>query len=332
MNILDKILLFPYYLALKSRHRKFDSGKKTVHTSPVKTICIGNITVGGTGKTPHCEMVLRDLIEKKGAESVAVLSRGYKRKSKGFHVIEKIDADMYGDEPCQIKRNFPDVVVAVDKVRERGCSEIHRLFPKVEVIVLDDAFQYRALKADVNIVLVDYSRPIFKDHLLPLGRLRDLPERISAADIVIVTKCTDYLSYPERKQWRKDLHLGEKQKLYFTKVEYMPLEPVFEDADSHYKYARKAVCISGIASSGGFASQVGKDYSIAGSLSYPDHHAFSPKDLRKIEKAALKEPLSVFVTTQKDAARLSGCPLSENVRKRLFSLPIKATLLSDPLD
>ncbi|MCF0174484.1 MAG: tetraacyldisaccharide 4'-kinase [Bacteroidales bacterium] len=327
MKLIDKILLFPYYLTLKQRHRKYDSGRKKVATSPVKTICVGNITVGGTGKTPHTEMILRHLTQRDGEESVAVLSRGYKRRSKGFNEIEKIDAVLYGDEPCQIKRNFPSVVVAVDKIREHGCEEIHRLHPEVKTIILDDAFQYRALKADVNIVLVDYSRPIFDDHLLPLGRLRDLPERIAFADIVIVTKCPELSVEEEESEWRKKLHLREDQKLYFTSVEYMGLEKVFEDGDPHYKYARKAVCISAIASSKHFVNQIGKDYGIASSLSFPDHHSFSPKDIKKIEEIGKKYPLSIFITTQKDAVRLLGCPFSENIRKRLFALPIRARLL-----
>lgn len=329
MNILDKIILFPYWLTLKCRHARYDSGRKKVYTSPVRTICIGNITVGGTGKTPHAEMIIRDLLEKEGVGGIAVLSRGYRRQSKGFQLVEKLDANFYGDEPCQIKRNFPEVIVAVDRVREHGCEEIHRLYPQVKTIILDDAFQYRALKADVNIVLVDYSRPVFKDHLMPLGRLRDLPERISVAEVVIVTKCTDYLSEAEREEWRTRLRLNPSQKLYFTNIEYLGLEGVFDEADPHYKYARKAVCIAGIASSDAFVKQVGKDYRIAGCLDFLDHHSFSSADIKKIEALAAKEPLSVIVTTQKDAVRLATCSLSDNVRKRLFALPIRAQLLSE---
>ena len=204
--MIDSIILAPYYWALKLRHFLYDSGLRKVHRSPVPTICIGNITVGGTGKTPHTEMLLRLLQSRPEWEgkNVAVLSRGYGRKSKGFRLIEADDpASMTGDEPLQIKRKFPDTTVAVDRDRMEGCRILagddgcspDSIGHKADLIILDDAFQHRALDADFKIVLMDYGRPVYKDHLLPLGRLRDLPERTSKADIVIVTTNVSISSY-----------------------------------------------------------------------------------------------------------------------------------------
>ena len=206
--MIDKILLFPYWLTLKVRHMMYDCGLRKVTSPEVPSICVGNITVGGTGKTPHTEMILRTLLSDSewGLRNIAVLSRGYKRKIKGFQqVVADGTAKEYGDEPMQIKSKFPTVTVAVDKSRKEGCTLLchpelvqtarkarkcrFKDFPKSDLIILDDAFQHRAIKPKVNIVLVDYNRPIFKDHLMPLGRLRDLPERIAAADIIMVSKC-----------------------------------------------------------------------------------------------------------------------------------------------
>ena len=218
--MIDQILLFPYWLSLKLRHFLYDTGLKKVRSADVPTICIGNITVGGTGKTPHTEMLIRTLLQDDewGGKNIAVLSRGYKRKTKGFQqVTEDGTALAYGDEPLQIKKKFPGMTVAVDSNRIEGCDFlshpeklqtakkarkcIDKSLPASDLIILDDAFQHRALKPTLSIVLVDYNRPIFKDHLLPIGRLRDLPERISAADIIIVSKCPNEVNAWEKCTW-----------------------------------------------------------------------------------------------------------------------------------
>ena len=195
--MLDKILLFPYYLALKLRNRRYGRLGAKLHYAEKPTLCVGNVTAGGTGKTPHVEMILRLLQESPewGDKQLAVLSRGYKRESTGFQqVVTTGGAATFGDEPLQIKKKFPGAVVAVDKNRVEGCDLLahpeklktrkwakkcwNREFPAADYIVLDDAFQYRKLKTNKTIVLVNWNRPVFKDMLLPLGRLRDLPERI----------------------------------------------------------------------------------------------------------------------------------------------------------
>ena len=225
--MIDKFLLFPYWLALKTRHLMFDSGLRKVQTTEVPSICVGNITVGGTGKTPHTEMILRILLEDQewGNKDIAVLSRGYKRKTKGFQqVTVNGTAKEYGDEPMQIKSKFPNITVAVDKSRNEGCSFLchphtvntsrkgrrckDKVFPKSDLIILDDAFQHRSIKATASIVLVDFNRPVFKDHLMPIGRLRDLPERINDADIIIVSKCPPNLNAWEKSQWAEALGIS----------------------------------------------------------------------------------------------------------------------------
>ena len=171
----------------------------------VPTVCVGNITVGGTGKTPHTELILRLLQESDrwGNASLAVLSRGYKRRSKGFQIVQRDStATFAGDEPLQIARKFPAVTVAVDKNRVEGCEKLG-----ADIIVLDDAFQYKRLHASLNIVVVDWSRPVFDDRLLPFGRLRDLPKRLFEADVVIVTKCPPGIEEQEKAAFAEKLRL-----------------------------------------------------------------------------------------------------------------------------
>ena len=361
--MIDKFLLFPYWLALKTRHFMFDNGLRKVQTTEVPSICVGNITVGGTGKTPHTEMLLRILQEDQdwGNKDIAVLSRGYKRKSKGFQqVTAGGTAKEYGDEPVQIKSKFPNITVAVDKSRNEGCSFLchphtvntsrkgrrckDKAFPKADLIILDDAFQHRSIKASASIVLVDFNRPIFRDHLMPLGRLRDLPERINDADIIIVSKCPPNLNAWEKSQWAEALGIslydgseccgtrknGRKQYVFFTKTSYDNAAPVFPQGDPRYVYAQRLVLFTGIANDTPLRHYLSSSYKIVRHLNFPDHHAFSNADIRSIEDAAKAFPTSVIMTTEKDCQRVRDCAkVSDNLKLRLFYIPIKAEFLSD---
>ena len=278
--MLDRIILAPYYLTLKLRHFCYDHGICKVSTSEVPSICVGNITAGGTGKTPHTEMILRTLLKSDdwAYEDIAVLSRGHRRSSGGFQLVSREGSvKEYGDEPLQIKKKFPGVTVAVDRNRVKGadilchpeklktekrarrCADAE--LAHADLIVLDDAFQYRSLKANINIILVDYNRPTYKDSLLPFGRLRDLPERLSAADMIIVSKCPAYLEEEEKARWAQSFGMkdydpetcrgtfkdGSVKLLLFTTIWYSSLQPVFEEADPRYAYSQKLILFSGIA-------------------------------------------------------------------------------------
>lgn len=313
-----------YRLILSLRHLAYDKGWKKVQKADVPTICVGNVTVGGTGKTPHVELLLR-LLE---FRAVAVLSRGYKRKSRGFRIVQETDtARSVGDEPLQMARKFPSATVAVDKDRIHGCRELAAGHP--QVIVLDDAFQYRKLDASLKIVLVDYSRPVFEDRLLPWGRLRDLPSRIRKAHAVVVTKCPSELSDEEKENWRSRLRLTPEQPLFFTTLQYERPQPVFPEGDPHYLYAQKVVLVSGIANDAPLRSHISDTYKIVRHLRFPDHHAFSRKDIRNIAAAASQTPIACLMTTEKDAQRLRDVPsMPDALRHRLFYWPIRAAFLS----
>lgn len=361
--MIDKILLAPYYLALKTRHLMYDCGICKTHTADVPTICIGNITVGGTGKTPHTEMILELLQEDEfwGKKNLAVLSRGYKRTSKRFQQVPAGgSAKFYGDEPQQIKNKFPGITVAVEGNRVRGCSYLtdplklaesrrdrkckDKDFPASDLIILDDAFQHRALKAKVNIVLVDYTRPVHKDSLIPLGSLRDLPSRMSAADIIIVSKCPSYLDEWERTKWANSLGIsnfnpstgegkgkgGKIQNLFFTTISYCPPEPVFQEGDPRYVYAKRLVLFSGIANDRPLKMYLGDAYKVVRHLDFPDHHKFTSADVKSIQSAANAFPTSIVVTTEKDSQRIIECKkIPEDLRQRMFYIPIKVTFLNE---
>ena len=359
--MIDKILLFPYWLALKTRHLMYDSGCRKTYHPEVPSVCIGNITVGGTGKTPHTEMILRTLLEDEdwAGKNIAVLSRGYKRKTKGFQqVMADGTAIQYGDEPLQIKKKFPMVTVTVDKSRKQGCTFltspelvktskkgrkcIAKDFPKADLILLDDAYQHRAVQAGVSIVLVDYSRPIFNDHLMPLGRLRDLPERIAAADIVIVSKCPKYLDGWEKSKWAEALGLngydatgcngrrshGKVQHLFFTTIAYDTPQAIFPEGDARYLYAQRLILFTGIANDAPLARFLCSTYKIVKHFNFPDHHKFSRADIMSIRNAADAFPTSVVMTTEKDCQRVRDSKaVPESLKQRMFYAPIKTEFL-----
>ena len=361
--MIDKILLFPYWLSLKLRHFFYDSGLRKVSSADVPTICIGNITVGGTGKTPHTEMLIRTLLqdEEWGSRSIAVLSRGYKRKTKGFQQVTSDGTALaYGDEPLQIKKKFPGITVAVDKSRTEGCDFlahpdklqttkkgkkcIDKDLPAADLIILDDAFQHRALKPTLSIVLVDYNRPIFKDHLLPMGRLRDLPERIAAADIVIVSKCPNDVNAWEKCTWAENLGIrnfdaascsgtrrnGKKQHIFFSTITYDAAEAVFPEGNPRYIYTNRLVLFSGIANDAPLLSYLSSDYKIVRHFKFPDHHKFSRADINTIASAAKEFPTSVIMTTEKDCQRIRDChKIKEELKQRLFYSPIKTAFLTE---
>ncbi len=318
-----------YGLWLRLRHLAYNKGWKKSFKADVPTICVGNITVGGTGKTPHVEMLLRQLrvSDRWGFKPLAVLSRGYKRKSRGFQIVQPdSSASFAGDEPLQIARKFHGVTVAVDKNRVEGCRKLEG----ADLIVLDDAFQYRRLTPSLSIVLVDYNRPVYEDRLLPYGRLRDLPSRLYKADIVIVTKCPPELDSWTRQEMRRKLNLKPEQRLFFTSIKYASQEPVFPEADPRYTYSSKVVLVSGIANNAPLRSYLSDTYKIVKRLDYPDHHRFTRGDVRAMAAAVKETPTACVMTTEKDAQRLREAKaVPDALKQRLFYLPIEAAFISE---
>ena len=328
--ILSRVFLFPYWLVLKLRNAGWDSGRHKAVRHPVPVVSVGNLTVGGTGKTPMVEYICALLREDR---RVAVLSRGYKRRSRGFRFVETTDtAAAVGDEPLQIKRKFPDVTVAVDKDRNRGIARLLALPPeqRPEMIFLDDGFQYRKLQPAVNLLLVDYNHPVFEEELLPFGRLRDLPEQIRRADAVVVTKTPRLMDDWEREEMRRRLHLRADQPLFFTSIRFNEPQPVFpEDADKRYIYSQEAFLFSGVADDRPLRVWLTDHYQHIDHKRYGDHHAFTRLDQRFLRRYARRHPRTVLLTTEKDAMRLlSSTRLGVDVRTRLFYVPIESNFQS----
>ena len=324
-----------YGLGVGFRNLLFEMGVLKSRSFSVPIISVGNITVGGTGKTPHVEYLIRLLKDKM---NVAVLSRGYKRKSHGFVLADK-DTPMQkiGDEPFQIKQKFPKVTVAVDAKRTRGIDKLTSLGVEKEpdVILLDDAFQHRYVKPGINILLVDYHRLIIYDKLLPAGRLREPIEAKNRADIVIITKCPRDLNPMEFRVITKAMSLYPYQKLFFSTHEYDDLQPVFpkstddSEAQKVSLEGTNVLLLTGIASPEQMKHDLSPIVASLTPLSYGDHHQFKKKDVMHINEAfsALPSP-KLIVTTEKDATRLTQIEgFTDEVRQNMYILPIHIVMM-----
>lgn len=307
-------------------------------TYDIPIICIGNLTVGGTGKTPHTEYLIR-LLKKRYA--IAVLSRGYKRKTKGFVLAtNNTTYKEIGDESFQIKNKFPDIIVAVDEDRRRGIKNLLEMRNKPDIILLDDAYQHLYVKPSYSILLSDYNRPIYEDRLLPAGRLRESFHNMDRANMIIITKCPNELKPIDIRIITHDVNAFPYQKVLFTTIEYENLISLFNQTDLFNTEEeslemiqdKKVLLITGIASPKSIEEEIRKYTSNVEVLNFPDHHDFTSDDIRAIEKAysELNNNSAVTIVTEKDAVRLMPrTDLSDKLRRSLYYLPIKIVFLNN---
>ncbi len=322
-----------YGMVVGIRNQLFELGFLKSRSFDIPVISVGNITVGGSGKTPHIEYLVRLLKDK---VKVAVLSRGYKRKSKGY-VLADADTSMsdIGDEPYQMKKKFPDIYIAVDKNRCEGIDNLTQqdATKDTDVILLDDAFQHRYVKPGVNILLVDYHRLIISDKLLPAGRLREPKEGKARADIVIITKCPKDLKAINYRMLTRSMNLFPYQSLFFTTLEYGELFMLFgnekkgmdEIVDQH------VLLLTGIASPQQMILDLEPLCSEIIPLTFSDHHDFKAKDIARINQMfeAMPAP-KMIITTEKDAARLETVEgLNNEVRNHLYVLPVEIKFMQE---
>ncbi len=300
----------------------------------VPVISVGNITVGGTGKTPHTEHLIRLLSEK---FDIAVLSRGYKRKSRGFMVVETNSTSRQtGDEPLQIKKKFPSVMVAVDEKRVRGIEKILAISEKrPDVIILDDAFQHRYVTPSINILLIDFSRMITEDDLLPLGRLREPASNRDRANIIIVTKCPREIKPIDERIITKDLHIWPYQDLFFSRIKYGELLPVYADKIVETNFTPNGdtgiLLLTGVANVQPLKEKLLKTTKSVVSAEFPDHHPFSLKDLEKVaaQFEAMAAINKIIVTTEKDTFRIREVDnLPEIIATNLYYIPIEIRFIN----
>lgn len=321
---------FLYGAVVSIRNKMFDWGwlKSTSYDIPI--VCVGNITVGGTGKTPVTEMLVRHLSQR---YNVAVLSRGYKRKTKGYREAALNSSVLeVGDEPKQIKLKFPDIVVAVCEKRTVGIDTIRLNHPDINLIILDDGFQHRYVDPWVNVLLIDYNRPVHKDHMLPWGNLRDSKSQIKRANHVIVTKCPLDMTALDRRLVTKILGLYPYQSLYFTAIRNMNPRPIFPDIGNKILQAgTPVVAMSGIGNPSAFRKCLEGKFNLVDELIYPDHHLYRRRDLDTISNALDNAPKgTVVITTEKDAVKFSNSKkVPDSLKEKLFYQPIEVMFYDD---
>ena len=331
---LGYIILFPfsllYGLVVKIRNFLYDKNWLKSEKVEIPAICIGNLTVGGTGKTPHTELVLSIL---QNDWKTAMLSRGYKRKTKGFRLAKELsDASEIGDEPFQIHRKFPKTLVAVDEKRVRGANELLRICPDLDVIVLDDAFQHRQIASGLSILLTDYSRLYTRDFYLPSGRLRESKRGSKRADVIIVTKCPENISEAEMLAIQSEINPQENQTLFFSTYEYKKLKPVFPEKNEKTIEPNAdfgILILVGIVSPQAILEYLKQYTTQIESLFFPDHHNFAKKDLALLQKKfnTLNTKEKLIVVTEKDAARLLSIDYPNELKSKTFALPIEVKIL-----
>ena len=289
-------------------------------------ICVGNIAVGGTGKTPMTEYLIEIF---KDTFETATLSRGYKRKTKGFAIANiKTTALEIGDEPMQFHEKYPTITVAVGEERFEAIPQILHERPKTEVIILDDAFQHRSVKAGLNILLTEYNNLYTRDFMMPAGDLRDQRSSSKRADIIIVTKCKKGIAEIEKKTITKELNLLPHQQLFFSEILYAEPYHIFNKKLYNINASSDLLLIAGIANPKPMQTFLAEHVHSFDMLHYPDHHIFSSTDLKDILKhfAKIKSTNKLILTTEKDAVRLKKFE-KELADLPIYALPIKMNFL-----
>lgn len=331
-----------YGAGVRLRNKLFDWGWLRSRSFDIPVICVGNLAVGGTGKTPHTEYLIKLLLKNKF--HVASLSRGYKRKTKGYLLADaQSDAARIGDEPFQIKCKYPEIRVAVDENRCHGIEQLLRLDnPPVDVVVLDDAFQHRYVKAGLNVLLTDYQRLLCDDALLPAGRLREPATGKHRAHIIIVTKCPEHIKPIDFNIVSKQLNLYPYQHLFFSRLRYGRPYPLFlqtENTDSGKEQMIDkntwVLLLTGIASPSALLEKIKAQAGHVESMAFKDHHDFHKKDLQLLKDKFEQHTGSnkLIVTTEKDAARLKGHPhLDDSLKPYIYVLPIEIEFLQNQQD
>ena len=300
----------------------------------IPVISVGNITVGGTGKTPHIEYLIKLLSDE---FNIAVLSRGYKRKTRNF-ILAAPESGIYdiGDEPKQLKQKFPDVHIAVDRKRVHGIFNLLQRVKDLKAILLDDAYQHRYIKPGCSILLIDFNQPLSSDYMLPFGNLRESNHEIKRADIIIITKTPKTLKPIEKKIFIKELKILPYQFLYFTTYEYMNPEPVFRDNKmrivlNNIKNTRPSILlVTGIAQSAPLVKFLKSCSKTIDIMKFPDHHFYTSEDLRRIKSGltGLKGKVKYIFTTEKDAVRFRELKISDNeLKSSMYFIPVEVKFL-----
>ena len=313
-----RVILFPvvpiYYLLTWLRNWLYDKGIKSSKSYDIPIICVGNLSTGGTGKTPMIEYLIRLLKDEK---TIATLSRGYKRITEGYELADQgATADTIGDEPFQFFRKFKDIKVAVDGDRQNGIAQLLQLEDKPEVILLDDAYQHRKVKAGFNILLTAYYNLYSNDIVLPTGNLREPKSGAKRADVIVVTKCPEAISESEKAKISKDLKVKPHQQLVFSSIRYAE-KVISTHSEMALQSLPEFTLVTGIANAKPLVHFLKNKGLKFNHLEFPDHYSFRVNDIEELAKKEL------IITTEKDFVRLAD---NESLESKLFYLPIEITL------
>lgn len=323
-----KLLLpisFIYSIVLFIRHKLFDWGILKSKSYNIPSICVGNLNLGGTGKTPHIEYLIRLLSDD---YKTAVLSRGYGRKTKGFLTAEASHShEDIGDEPLQYFKKFDGITVAVD---ENRCDGIEKLLKKdnaPQVILLDDAYQHRKIKPGLNVLLTDYYNLYSGDHLVPSGNLRDIRKAAQRAEIIVVTKSPEVLTPYYKKDVKESLKPQPHQKLFYSYIEYQDFQPFSECSfNTNIKETKTVLLLCGIANTYSLEDHLKRKYNTISFMKFDDHHNFTEKDIDAVIERYnhMIGKNKIIVTTEKDAMRLTNSSFISKLNDiPIFTIPIK---------
>ncbi|MEN8124096.1 MAG: tetraacyldisaccharide 4'-kinase [Bacteroidota bacterium] len=331
MSKLRKIL-YPFSILFGEitdmRNKAYDKNILTSSTFDLPVIAVGNLSTGGTGKTPQVEYLIRLLND---TYKIAVLSRGYKRKSEGFQIADKdSNAQQIGDEPLQYFRKFEDIIVAVDTDRVNGINELQNLDIPPDIILLDDAFQHRKVNAGLNILLTTHEKLYIDDIVLPAGDLREKKSGAARADIIIVTKCNKQLSEEEQFKTSQKLNPELNQTVFFSKIVYEDsVKSKSDEIKIDELFNFDVLLVTGIAKTQPLIDFLNNKKIRFKHLKYPDHHNFTINEIGKIENEFLKisNKKKIILTTEKDFVRTF-----EEVNNKVYYLPIITKFISNEND
>lgn len=329
-----KLLLpisFLYSFVLFLRHKLFDWNILKSKSYDIPNICVGNLNLGGTGKTPHIEYLIRLLSDD---YRTAVLSRGYGRKTKGFLTADSSHShEDIGDEPLQYFKKFDNITVTVDEDRCDGMEKLTRNENPPQIILLDDAYQHRKIKPGLNILLTDYYNLYSDNHLVPAGNLRDIRKAAERAEIIVVSKSPEVITPYYKKDVEESLKPLPHQKIFYSYIEYQDFMPLSKCSfNINIKEAKTVLLLCGIANTYSLEDYLKRKYNTISKIKFNDHHNFTEKDIDMIidKYNSLIGKNKVIVTTEKDAMRLINSSfLSKFDDIPVFTIPIKIKFHKD---
>ncbi|GAA4455337.1 tetraacyldisaccharide 4'-kinase [Rurimicrobium arvi] len=326
-----RYLLLPFTLLYGSlvwlRNRLYDAGFLSSVSFDIPVIAVGNLSVGGTGKTPHIEYLVRLL---QYEYRVATMSRGYKRRTRGFLLAdERTNALHIGDEPMQYHLKFPELAVSVAEDRMTGIPSLLMHRPEIEVVLLDDAFQHRSVRAGLNVLITDYNKPFYKDHILPYGSLRESRNAYKRADLIVVSKCPPSLTTAEAADIRSRIAPSQSQQVCFSRVRYGNAYRMGSPDEAVSFAGKKVLLLTGIAKPEPLLAHVEQQAAAVHLLSHPDHHFFTARNFAEVEEVAKNWGGDcVVLTTEKDATRLALRPeLLSAMSMPVYVMPIEVAFL-----